>query len=232
MNYEIIKDEEALKSFIEWLPDLEESETYYLCLFARSKYTKDLEGKNGIPHIKSDKAQLKRFTSRKKDLLTKIRQLECSVGSYTQREIIIPQEALALYITVNPRDMWKAMYGSIRHLATCLQNTNRGVNPHQEVMSEIQRSKSRTCYVDFDLDSKRTHPTDLIEFGKIINTEAITIIETRGGYHILVDPKKVEDQYRKTWYQNMSKLPNVDQTGDCMIPVVGCTQGNFVPKFI
>lgn len=235
MNYQIIKDEKILLDFIDWLPELKENETYYVCLFARSKYTKDTEGKNGIPHIKSDKSQLKRFTSNKENLLRKIKQLECPIGSYMQRDLIIPQESLALYITVNPRDMYKAIYGSVRHLTTCLQNTNRNVNPHQEVMSEIQRSKSRTCYVDFDLDNKTLDPQaqlDVIYDTDIVNLSAVTLLETRGGYHILVDPSKVEDRYKKFWHQRLSKLEGIDQTGDQMIPVPGCTQGNFTPKFI
>ena len=231
MNYQIIKDEDLLRWFIEWLPELKENETFYVCLFARSKYTKNEAGENGIPHIKSDKAQLKRFTSKKEDLFTKIKQLECPIGSYQQKGgIIVPQEALALYITPNPRDMYRAMFSSIRHLTTCIQNTNKNVNPHQEVMSEIQRTKSRTCFVDFDIDDKSVNLQE--ELKSIINPGAYEILETRGGYHLLVKPDKVNLEYKKTWHQNISKIGAVDQTGDQMIPVPGCSQGGFTPKFV
>jgi hypothetical protein len=234
MNYEVIKDEKLLRDFIEWLPDTTASEQYYVCLFARSKYCKD------ITHIKSDKAQLKRFTSTKERLFDKIRQLECPLGSYKQYKtgkgetIDIPQEALALYITPNPRDLWKATKASIYKLLNCIDSTNVNVNPHAEVMSEIQKAKGKTRYVHFDFDN--TDPVLLNqEIGDVcryVNTEALTLLKTRGGIHVLVDPTKVDMAHRHTWHQKISNIASVDQTGDNMIPVVGCTQGNYIPHFI
>lgn len=153
-----------------------------------------------------------------------------------QKEIPIPQEALALYITVNPRDCWKATANSLIKLAQCMRDQNILVNPQQEVMSEIQRTKGTTHYVDFDLDFKEWRADLLHDISeqvfKFVNKEAVTFLRTRGGLHILVDPKKVEPQFKNKFYQGISSIADIDQTGDQMIPVPGCTQGLFTPHFI
>jgi hypothetical protein len=225
MNYKIVKDEAMLKSFIDWLPELRQSEKYYLCLFARNKYCKELT------HIKSDKAQLKRFVSDKERMFQKIKQLEIEVGWYKQKHIPVPEEALALYITPNPRDMYKAAINTMVKLAFSIRDQNVEMNVHQEAMSEIQKSKSRTCWIDFDIDRPaEDHDSIIKETYFNVNKESVIWLRTRGGLHCLIDPEKVEQKYKNTFYQNISKY--ADQTGDNMIPVPGCTQGMFIPHFI
>lgn len=246
MNYEIVKDETALKEFISWLPELKDDEIFYVCLFARKKYSPELK-----QSAKTDKSQLKRFTSKKDHLFNKLKQLECPLGSYTFKDTIAPQESLAVYISVNPRNMRTATKNSLIKLADLVTRNYNGWNVHQEVISEIQKAKSETRFVDFDFDvpetsntefcgvnvnKKTVHDVLLLTLPQFVNWNAVNIIETRGGFHVLVQPDKVEDKYRKTWYLNIKGIAVgdcvVDQAGDIMLPVVGCTQGNFIPKFI
>ena len=224
MNYQIITDKNELIKFIDWLPALNDNEVYYLCLFARSKYAPQ------ISHIKSDKAQLKRFTTTKEWMYDKIKQLECEVGSYKQYQqsgtVDIPQEALALYVTVNPRDTKKAMYNSLVHLASCLRDNNINVNPHQEVMSEIQKAKRNTYYVDFDIDEPE-YIGDACRDLREMNIQH-HVLQTRGGFHILVEPGSVLAEFKSVWYNKLSAYADV--IGDNMIPVPGTYQGGFTPK--
>ena len=234
MNYSIIKNEKLLDSFIEWLPELQEDECYYLCLFARSKYAKNEDGSNKFPHIKTDKAQLKRVTVHKKSLLKdKIRQMECAFGSYkTKDNEDIPQEALALYITPNPRNQKKAMFQLMKRLIDMQIANSSGFNIHAEAMSAIQKSKSRTVYIDFDLDIENLSlGTIKAIIANHVNLDAVNFLKTRGGFHILINPEKVHVEYKNKFYQGIQSIKGIDQSGDNMIPVPGTSQGNFIPYF-
>ena len=221
MNYQIISDKEKLLAFIDWLPKLEANEKYYCCLFARKKYCADLIKSN-------DKTQLKRFLSDKAKLYQKIKQLEVPVGAYQLKDIAAPQESLALYINPNPRNLKKATYDGIIKLTQLLKNDNKNFNPHAELLSCIQKTIGRKIYLDFDVDFK---DFDFDKLDGIINPSCMDIVETRGGYHLLVRLAEIEKVYKKTFYKNISAL-GVDQTGDQLLPVPGCVQGGFVTRFI
>jgi len=221
-TYKIITDEKALREFIEWLPDCEENEQFYYCLFMRKKYCPD------VPWIKSDKGQLRRNTSTKEKLWDKIAQLECKVGAFKFDENPVPQESLALYISVNPRNLWQATVRSIGQLAKVLECNGKNSNPHQEVMSEIQRTSGNRKYITFDIDQK----DDKILQNCIDYCDGLCdVLETRGGYHLHVHKDKVDlITDKKNWYKNIAACS--DQSGDIMSPVGGTYHGGFTPRFI
>lgn len=220
MTYEIIKNAQLLRDFIDWLPELQEGEKFYCCLFARKKY---------LPSMRSsDKSQLRRFLSDKKRLFNKIEQLEVKMGAYKIKGEPAPPESLVLYINPNPRSLEKASFDSIIQLTELLKRKSKNFNPQQEVMSTIQKSVGNKVYLDFDIDDKGF---DLNQLDGVLNRSCLRIVQTRGGYHVLVKLDKLDPSFKKTFYQNMMAL-GVDQSGDQLLPVPGCTQGGFMPHFV
>ena len=146
MNYSIVRDEAAFRNFIDWLPQLQENEKYYLSLFARRKYSEV---------VKTDKANLKRFATDKGRMLEKVRQLECAEGAYIAEEVAVPSDALALYISVNPRCAVRASFQTIIALTESLQRDHQNLNPHSEAMTQLHKSPGQKTCVVFDVDRKR-----------------------------------------------------------------------------
>jgi hypothetical protein len=228
MTYKIIQDLPALQEFVDFLPDLEQGETYYLCLFARKKYCSE------VGWLNSDKSQLKRATSKKEYIINKLRQMECGIGSYVQNDHPVPQEALVAYINPNPRSFEKAAKQSLIKLAELITKPYSGYNPHQEVLSEIQKSWSRKVFIDFDFDDVKNVSELIQAIDTKINPDAAHIVQTRGGIHCLVEVRKILPIYSKTWYMGLSSIAGIDSgnKGDNMIPIIGCTQGSFIPRFL
>jgi hypothetical protein len=69
---------------------------------------------------------------------------------------------------------------------------------------------------------------------KYINIEALTIIKTRGGFHVLVDSEKVDKKYGSSWYMMMvvMDLGYTVPSGDMIMPIPGCMQGDYTPFFV
>lgn len=229
MNYKIILDKNELTRFIDWLPELKRNETFYCALFARAKYYPEFP-------IKSGETTLRRFTADKDYLYDKIKQLECEVGSYKLKGIEIPQQSLVLFINPNPRNLDKAAAEFLlKFTERFVRQRHSEVNPLSELLSEIQTAcVSKKPFVHFDFDNV-TMEEMMSNLDGVINPEAINLIRTKGGYHLLVRANSIAKELEKTWYKKVCKLAGLDSKAmkdDSLMPVPGCTQGGYIPSLI
>ena len=225
--HKIVKDQKELEKFIDFLPDLEDEENYYIHLQARRKYYKSETLKGDL--------MLERFCCSKKNMLVKILRLNAPYGYYTDHENVpLPDEALALYITINPRNLRKAALGIIHELADSIANVKDVINPLKVCHTSIHRAKGKTRYVIFDIDFEEDEdPKEVLSETTKILTQTVgaqnyKIVQTKGGCHVLLPPEKIDKV--KNWYQYLNSMLMPDQTGDILTPVPGCNQGGFTPK--
>lgn len=223
--YEIIKDEDELKRFISILPEDKEEQQFYFTLFARKKY-------NDV--VKLDKAQLKRNITTKDRLIGKLRQLEVPFGCYnTDDGSPIPEDALACYIMPNPRSFKKTSGSVMKELVNGCIDNKKSINPKSLVMSMLQKNRAESYFIDFDYDCKDDGYINYLKenLETFLNDEAYHIIETRGGYHVLVMPHKITKN-KKQWYNHLCNIDQFDQVGDMLIPIPGTIQGGFIVRML
>ncbi len=227
--YQIIRDREQLEAFVRFLPDLQADEVYYVSLLARNKWVKS----TGITI--SSQVQLKRFQATKKTLVNKLEQMEVAYGVYMDKGKPIPEEALGVYITPNPRSLTQSNFTVMKELLTGVQ-TGQILNPYQVALSALQTNCSQKVFFDLDIDIEHDKISEnrIKELRQAIEFPA-TWIQTRGGFHCLIHLNEIPKALASKWYQQVLSLKtdgiDITMNGDNVIPLAGCTQGGFVPRF-
>lgn len=228
MRYEIIKDEVVFNKFIdEILLPLMDNEQFYLTLFSRKKYDTT---------ITMDKGTLGRTTATKEWIFDKIKKMEVELGTYKIGGQEVSQDSLVVYISPNPRNLRNASFTTIKSLLHNIK-LEKYQNPKSIAMNSIQISCGTKHYshFDVDIDNKREEYKNNLKLyvETVVGSSAIFhIIETKGGYHILILNNTVEEIYTKSWYSKICKIVGIDQKGDMLLPIPGCVQGDFIPQIL
>jgi len=238
MNYKIINDYTVLQQFVDLLEDNADNERYMIYLMARKKY-------GAIPDLNADKTQLKRIMCHKKDIISSLEQLEIPLGKWKMGTTPIPQENLVVYIQPNLRSLQKATKALIPKLIDGLVD-NGNLNAKSLFYNCLQVSPAKKKWTILDVDpsgedvlNSRALFIDLNRVIPHINSSNTTYvpIQTKNGYHILVD-NKTASLVHKLWYTYLQALDPKDNrnknysltiTSDNMCAIPGTTQGGFTP---
>jgi hypothetical protein len=251
MNYTLIHNESELNNFINFLPDLNPNEGYFLILIARKKWFPE----SGIPSAH----KLKRETvGDKSKIIQTIKQWEIAEGGYTSNGIPIDIRNLGVYMGFNPKNQYKACFELINECLEAIKSNNENINVKSMANDVIQGSHGTKNFMDIDVDIKEGE--DYLEIKKyiesVINPEYLKFIKTNGGFHCLVQLKKEVCSFmggseyensvidctkqsdfsvNKNWYMQLKDHPfksELNIMSNDLIPLAGCNQGLFVPYFL
>lgn len=253
--YNLLKDENELRLFYDRiLPPLKEDEVYYVSLSCRGKYMKD-EPKNFHKRLGSSE-MFERRIIREHDwnkFKRTILKYCCEEGAYTFDDgVNIPIESMAVYFTITPSSMLKAVsefgqkfISSLTEIALG-QGCSLSYLKHldREILSCIHKAKGTKHYIDIDMDlheGKKHSGNDQVAiahltqelYNKDIN---YFIIDTRSGYHILMKKDSIHFNYvellQKIEKEYKEVIKELKVNGNQMIPLPGTSQGGHTVKVL
>lgn len=249
MNYKLIHNESELQKFIDFLPELNPNEGYFLILIARKKWFPE----SGIPSAH----KLKRETVSSKDkIIQTIKQWEIAEGCYTSNGIPIDSRNLGVYMGFNPKNQMAACFELIDKCLASLKSNQKNINVKSMANDVIQGANGTKNFMDIDVDIKEGE--DYLEIKKyiesVVNPKYLKFIKTNGGFHCLVQliakkqnplgdfadltyeiTKESDFSVNKKWYMQLKDHPfksELNIMSHDLIPIVGCNQGKFVPHFL
>lgn len=223
----MIHDIQETKSFLEFLEPTRNDEVYAFMILERHK---DLAQKN------KSRVSLFKATSHPEEnskLITDIMRIGSINAGITS----------TLYIRTSPRCLKVASITFVKETLDILSHPGAKYDP-SKYNSCIQKSKSRTTCITFDIDIDKNADIDVDQVADNIRLlfnnnrdrkKCATLISTKGGFHLIVKPSVVKDalyDFVPNWIPSLTSNINnikgvtVDQVGDIDSPIPGTIQRN------
>ena len=239
MSYILIHDVEQVKLFerLFYSPDEENNRIFLTYIAVRKKYCSKLSNngcfKRTVVHYSDDEKQQK--------LVDVVRNYEIPLDTYKDQRsgIPVPQNAIALYTSINPRNAIHATQSLTNDILE-----NAFANEHKFFSHIDQKFKNKLQkypvkkYIGIDLDTK-----DEEIFQKVMKdiceyVNVYVVIETRGGYHIIIPKRELQRTTNGLsaghfLYTRLSeKYDAINKiSSDLFSPIPGTYQGGFPVKF-
>lgn len=219
-----------------------EEQIFCLAITARTKYLPE-EQKN--QYNMKNNIQFYKAIIREKDKFFK-KLTERNLDTVTDRDgRILPLYIFAIYITINPRDEYQALFKLQKY---CIDIAYRQDYRNMKLLDILaykayhtSPKKVNRAIIDFDItdmvtNKEQTIP-ELLKLLQPIKEGIFTIIETRGGFHIYMDLTKLNNQQKRYLFTELQKNYNqelfseIKVETDAMVVPAGTLQGGFKVKF-
>lgn len=248
--YKLIYDANLVAKHAEMFLNDNNNNVYFVALFSRRKY--------GDISTATQVLQQNVITEPNNQLLNTIKRYEVQVECYTDKitRKPIPNDALVIYLNINPRSMLKASTNFSNHIthlfAETITNNNSNNNSQfkhllSKFRSFIHASQiSQPPYIELDIDTKDRAWLQKMKERVLqpITQYIVCIIETRGGYHIVLNNRTITKQIKSQLYMNIHRDKSFEFTENGVVkkyielhsdpspPVPGTIQGGFPVKYI
>jgi hypothetical protein len=215
--YNFIYDESQVERFAKLIDT--ENTLQQVYLQARRKYNKELKKDCFITTNTFFKASPSYF-------LNRIKRYEVEVGSYKDHDKEIPEDCFAIYSSTNPCSGKKSVGKFVEECVQSFIQDKKRIfeHPHRELDSFIMSTNERVNILTMDIDCKEDYK-EVKEFLITENIPTLAVIETRGGYHVLVKPDNNISKLQK-------KFGGKIQIKNLYCPIPGTLQGGFPVRFV
>ena len=249
-RYELIHDLDQIRKFERMFYAPSTDSTFVIYLAARKKYDPRMKKSNGLSCFSRKKIHYA-SSSTPARLEFDLQSYMVPMGSYRIRaaagrdnedEEIIRPEAMAIYGSVNPRDTVKAAAELFGTMSTQLTGQGQGSGTSQTFakvaarhMSHLMRYGIRN-FITIDLDTKKQEVYSQVIADLKARVAIYAIIETRGGYHIILakdDMDKASKADKRFIYTDLKEREAIDMvSNDLFSPVPGTLQGGHRVRFV
>lgn len=192
------------------MPDAKPYESYFLSLSARNKYLTDEEkvvyglGRSEMFH--------QQIVSSKEKILRAVRRCETTPEAFTTKTgLSVPIKAMVCYINLFCSDSFKAIEEfqtiMVRNMAqTALQSSEgksttdsiKAINKAPKTLLDCyQRARGSSNFIDIDFDIPKEEVSLVKKFmvSLLEKNATSTCIDTRSGYHVLIDRATLKFNY-------------------------------------
>ena len=247
--YTLIEDIEELKMFHSFLHPLQTGEAYFVSMSARNKYL-SVEEREYYSLRKAEMFSRKLVKdSSFESFLRVLRTMEVNQGGYTTANgKCIPEKCLSVYANINASSGLKAYKEFNTKMNDLLMDSisnQDGLKSFASLdtilMNCFQRQQGTKYLLDIDFDiPKELRDEFLFPFVNILNENNVIykVLETHGGFHVLIVRKTIGFNYTKILNELNLKAKQLNPKYEIlknvndMVPIAGVLQAGFPVSFV
>jgi len=221
----MIKDKKILEDY---LNNLHKDEYYFMCKYARKKHIDYLP----VGEVMFEKAIMK--PGKLFNIL-----METDANDYNYKGTSILRANILTYISANPVNVSKLNKKFIHYLIDA--DNEEIVKPQVTNYYSMTMKCPKREFIHYDIDT--TNKMGIMEFIIQSCADFSILIETKNGFHLLLNIKKLKTNYNniinamlEEYVEDVKEIKKLSVKSkefiNSLMPLPGCSQIDFIPKIV